>query len=58
MDSSRIILMKNLKLHAEKNNISFAICSLKPIVYHELMKTNLLQSKTNWLKVFTDKNQL
>ncbi|HAU1216728.1 TPA: cyclic nucleotide-binding domain-containing protein, partial [Legionella pneumophila] len=45
---------KNLKLHAEKNNISFAICSLKPIVYHELMKTNLLQSKTNWLKVFTD----
>ncbi|MFO2484480.1 SulP family inorganic anion transporter [Legionella pneumophila serogroup 9] len=54
IDSSRIILMKNLKLHAEKNNISFAICSLKPIVYHELMKTNLLQSKTNWLKVFTD----
>lgn len=54
IDSSRIILMKNLKLYAEKNGLMFVFCSLKPVVYHELMKTNLLQPETNWVNLFND----
>ncbi|KGP63780.1 sulfate transporter [Legionella norrlandica] len=54
IDSSRITLMKNLKIHAEKNNLLFVICSLKPVVYHELVKTNLLHPEANWIKLFSD----
>ncbi|VEB36030.1 sulfate transporter [Legionella sainthelensi] len=57
IDSSIVILFKNLKQLALKNKIKFVFCSMNDDMHASITNLSNLEKDTNWLMFFKDREQ-
>lgn len=57
IDSSLVILFKNLKQLSLKNEVTFVFCSMNDTMHASIINLSNLEKDTNWLKFFKDREQ-